>query len=230
MKLFIPSLTTAMLFTLTASAAIVERRNWIETAAQPLKEEQCQDKMKTWRCVLPDAPACEEAFQVAYNTCAQNVLPDLPEYIDGADTKAQANKILRDCMTTEVAKKYVLPLNKEKMEEYNVCTGVAARSKPLNPTLQKALVYSKTLMAANCANGSFYRKCYALPEGTCTDTVAKHALECTMKMEADGVGANLKGDETAVQETGRKIVECTLPALRKEFDGTRKKLKDKDCS
>jgi hypothetical protein len=37
-----------------ANANIVERRIWIETAIDTIKEDQCQDKMKVWRCIFPE--------------------------------------------------------------------------------------------------------------------------------------------------------------------------------
>jgi hypothetical protein len=47
-----------------------------------------------------------------------------------------------------------------------------------------------------------------------------------MKMEKDGVTPK---DETGAEEAGRKVTDCAVQGMRKTFDATHKRLKDKDC-
>jgi hypothetical protein len=227
MKYFFAGLAAAFTISTAAHAAIVERRIWIETAIDTIKEDMCQDKMKVWRCLWSDRAACIKVMKETFPTCSGTVIPDLPEYIDSDETKAAAFKVVTDCMSAELGRKYVLPLPKEKMDEYNICTGTVARSKPLNPNLQKALDASKDIMKAHCNNGSFYRKCYSMPENSCREMLDKESLACTMKMEADGV--SVKPEPEAIKETATTITNCTNAAMRKNLDSTHHKIKDKDC-
>jgi hypothetical protein len=217
----------ALLFALPARAAIVERRIWIEKAINSLKDDLCKDSVKQWRCLFPDRAVCVKAMQEAFVPCSSNVIPDLPEYIDSPETKAQAEKVVTACLATELGRKHILALPREKLDEYNVCTGAMARTKPLNPRLLKALDYSKTLTAGHCSDGSYFRRCYGLSEKDCKDTREKQSLECTMKLETEGQIP--KDQESAIQDSGRKITECLLAGMRKELDGKKKKSKAKDC-
>ncbi|MGZ3650171.1 MAG: hypothetical protein ACXVB9_05820 [Bdellovibrionota bacterium] len=219
--------TLLLLSRLALAEGIVERRIWIESAIDTIKEEQCEDKIRTWRCLFSERTDCIKAMKAAFLPCSTSVVPDLPEYIDSPETKAQATKVVMDCMTGELTKKYILALPRDKMDEYNVCTGVVARSKPLSANLQKAEDYSKTQTTATCATGGFMRKCFNLPQNVCNDTLAKQQHDCTMKMEADGV--SVKKEESAIEEAGRKITDCALSNMRKALDATRKRIKDKDC-
>lgn len=211
-----------------AEGSIMERRIWIERAGPPIFEEQCEDNQKRWRCLFKDRPACKKAIKDAFASCQGNVLPDIPEYIDSADSREKANKVVLDCITVEMTKKYILGLPKEKMDEYNVCTGAVPRSKPLSASLQKALDFSKSQTGASCAAGSYLRKCYSLAEGECKDLVAQQQQDCTMKMEADG--ATVKPDDGSIVEAGRKITDCALADARKKAGANRPKSKDKDCN
>jgi len=208
------------------NANSVEWSVWAGTAIDTSKEDQCQDKMKVWRCIFPERVDCQKAMKEAYVPCSQSVIPDLPEYIESAESKATATKVVVDCMTTELNKKYVLNMSHEKLDEYSICTGAVARSKPLNTSVQKALEYSKTLTAGHCGNGTFFRKCYGLSEQACKDAKEKESTACAMKMEAEG---GLKSDEASIQEAGRKLTECTLQNLRKTIGASKPKSKDKDC-
>ena len=213
--------------TFARADGIVERRIWIETAVKQLQEDTCTPEVKAWHCAFPDRIHCGKVLKELFTaSCSTNLVPDLPEYIDGPETKAQAMKLITDCLTTEMAKKYLLPLTREKMEDYNICTGAVARSKPMNPMLLKALDFSKTQTKNTCAAGGFMRKCFSLPQGTCDDSLSHQQLDCTMKMEKEGVTPK---DEGAADEVGRKITDCAVQAMRKSLDATRKRAKDKDC-
>jgi hypothetical protein len=151
---------------------IIERRIWIETAVKPLQDETCTPDMKAWHCAFPDRIQCGKVLKELFTaSCSTNLVPDLPEYIDGPESKAQATKLITDCLTTELAKKYLLPLTREKMEEYSVCTGAVARSKPMNPMLTKALDFSKIQTKSTCATGGFMRKCFSVSQAACDEAL-----------------------------------------------------------
>ncbi len=209
----------------SAPGAMVERRIWIETAIGHIKEDMCKDNMKAWRCLF-EREKCPRAMENAFASCNPNVIPDLPEYIDSDESKERADKVVKDCMTSVLVKKYIAVLTKDKMDEYKVCTGVMARQKPLNPNIQKALDASKALAAPHCANGTYFRKCFSISDKECNNSLAKHHLDCSMKMEADGVKVN--GDDTSVQEAAGMISECGRAAMRTEFV-VNKKSGGKDC-
>ena len=210
-----------------APMALVDRRVWIETASKEIVDEQCDSSQKQTNCIFSKSADCKQELADIFPGCAKNSLPELPEYIEGPETKAQAKKIISDCISTELNKKYVLSMSKERLEEYNICTGAAPRKKPLSANLQKALDFSKTQIARSCADGGFLRKCFSLPEGECKDRLELQQQQCTLKMEAEGI--SVKPDESSIQEAGRKITDCTLQEVRKSLDSTRKRLKDKDC-
>lgn len=206
---------------------IVERRIWIDTAAKHLQDDLCTPNVKLWHCLFPDRVQCGKNLKELFTaSCGSALLPELPEYIEGPETAAQANKVVTDCLTAELTKKYILPLSREKMEDFNVCTGAVARSKPMNPQLQKALDFSKTQTTATCATGGFMRKCFSLSPAGCADTLSRQQLDCTMKMEKEGVSPK---DAASTEEAGRKVTDCALSNMRKALDATHKRAKDKDC-
>jgi hypothetical protein len=214
-------------FSSARADGIVERRIWIETAIKPLQEDLCTPDVKAWHCAFPDRIQCGKVLKELFNaSCSSNLVPDLPEYIDGPESKAAAMKLVTNCLTTELAKKYLLPLTREKMEDYNVCTGAVARSKPMNPMLTKALDFSKVQTKSTCNAGGFMRKCFSLSQGSCDEALAKEQLDCTMKMEKEGVTPK---DDSGAEETGKKVTDCAVQGLRKALDATHKRLKDKDC-
>ena len=226
------SLIAAVLI-LPASAAMaapnmMERRLWVEQQTREIEEGQCEEKMKQWRCAIPDKPACMAAFKESGKFCRAHVVPDLPEYVDGAEGVAQATKVYVECLATEFSKKHILPMAKEKMDAYNECTGVTPRSKPLAVGFQKAMDFSKTQTTFTCHADGYLRKCFGYSEGDCGALVTKAQLDCTMKMEADGV--KVKDEQPAIEETGRKITDCALADARAAAAKARKKAAHKDCN
>ncbi|HEY8279653.1 MAG TPA: hypothetical protein VIH99_08520 [Bdellovibrionota bacterium] len=207
--------------------AIMERRIWIERAGPPLYEEQCEDEQKRWRCLFKDRKACQKAIKEAFAPCQESVLPDIPEYIEGDHAKEQANKVVLECITVEMTKKHLLNMPKDRMDEYNVCTGTTQRAKPLSASMQKALDFSKLQTGASCANGSYLRKCFSLAESECRDMLAQNQQDCATKMEAEG--PKLKDDDRVISDAGRQITDCALADTKKKAGASRPKSKDKDC-
>ncbi len=207
---------------------IMERRNWIEKAFEHIGDAQCDDKYKIWRCLFPAKNDCLKNLKDAYGPCAKYSIPDLPEYINSSETKEQADKVIVSCMTIELSKKYILSLTKEKLTEYNECTGTAPRSKPLNPNMEKAMDFSKTQTGASCAEGSYLRKCFPLTDISCKDLVSKAQLSCTLKLESEGIV--VKKEDSSIEEAGRKITDCALFDVKKAVAGSKKKSSDPDCN
>jgi hypothetical protein len=222
------SLTLFSFQTIAQAEGIIERRIWIEKAFEGIGDAQCSDKIKTWRCLFPYRENCMKELKVAYDACARNSLPELPEYIDGPETKAQASKVIVECITAEIAKSHIIQLSKEKMQEYNECTGAAARTKPFSPNLQKAQEFSGTQLGYTCSDGSYIRKCFTINEASCKDELNKGQRDCTMKMETEGI--SIKSEDSAIQEVGRKITDCALANLKKAVAGLKKKSSDKECN
>jgi hypothetical protein len=186
----------------------------------------CKDAEKAWRCLFPDQGKCYSAIVDIFSVCNPNVIPDLPEYIDDADSLAKADKVVKDCMATALVRKYLVPLSKDKMDEYKVCTGMLPRQKPLNPNLQKAFEISKSNSLPHCASGTYFRNCFTVSEKECDDSITKHCQECSLKMESEGT--SVKDDESSLQAAASKISECGFVAMKKEFEA-KKKSKGKDC-
>jgi hypothetical protein len=206
---------------------IIERRNWIENSIKPLQEELCMPEVKLWHCLFPERAQCSKVLKEFFTTsCSTAIVPDLPEYIDGPETKAKANKVVTDCLTTELTKKYILPLSHSKMDEFSECTGAVPRSKPMNPYLVKALEFSKSQTMSTCAADGFMQKCFTLSEAACNEILQRQQLDCTMNMEKEGVAPK---DDLAAQDSGRKATDCALSKMRTLLTATHKRAKDKDC-
>ena len=227
MKIFSTLFLLSVFWSSTSHASIVERRIWIDSAAGSIKDELCGEKIKTWRCLFPKPSECKNAVHEAFSNCSGKVLPDLPEYIQDEASKNQANQVVVGCLNEELARKHVISLPREKLDEYNICTGSVQKAKTLPPNLQKALDFSKSQTGGTCANGAFYRKCYNLSENFCMELLGKKQMGCVAKMEDEGV--SVKSDDSSIQDAGKKITDCSLQELRKDLDVSRKRIKDKDC-
>lgn len=227
------SITLAGLLVFSASPALgapnmIERRIWVEQQTREIEDSQCEEKMKQWRCAISDKPACMKAFKEAGNHCRGQVVPDLPEYVDGSDgSYEKAVKIYVECLATEFSKKHILPMAKDKMDAYNECTGVTPRSKPMSPGLQKAMDFSKTQTTFTCHADGYLRKCFGYSEGDCGSLVSKAQLDCTMRWEAEG--KKVKDEQPAIEEAGKKITDCALADARALAAKSRKKATHKDC-
>lgn len=230
MKTTILAATICFSFPAASQAAptMMERRIWVEQQTREIEDSQCEEKMKQWRCAISDKPACMKAFKELGPHCRSQVVPDLPEYVDGNDgTYEKAVKVYVECLATEFSKKHILPMAKEKMDAYNECTGVTPRSKPLSPGLQKAMEFSKTQTTFTCHADGYLRKCFGYTDGDCGSLVSKAQLDCTMRWEAEG--KKVKDEQPAIEEAGKKITDCALADARATAAKTRKKGTHKDC-
>ncbi len=206
---------------------MLERRIWIEQKAKGIEDKQCEDNQKQWRCVFPQKPDCLAAMREAGAYCRANIVPDLPEYVDGVAGNAEAEKIVVQCLAVEFSKKHLIGMPKAKMDVYNECTGLTPRSKPLSAGFQKALDFSKTQTVFTCAESSFLRKCYGYSESECNALVSKAQTDCSMKAESDG--PKVKDEPKAIQEAGKKITDCALAEARSTSVKSRKKSAHTDC-
>jgi len=210
-----------------AAPHMMERRIWIEQKGKEIEQDQCAENQKQWRCVFPEKKDCEKAMRELGTFCAGTLIPDLPEYVDGDEGQAKATQIVVQCLALEFSKKYLIGMPKDKLEVYNECTGVTPRSKPLSQNLQKAMDFSKSQITFTCASDGHLRKCFGYSENECNALLKKTQLDCTMRWEAEG--KTVGKDESAIQEAGKKITDCTLGDARQAAAKARKKSKHKDC-
>ena len=220
----------SFLFTASAHCApnMMERRIWVEQQTKEVEESQCEEKMKQWRCVFSEKPECIKQMKEAGKFCRGHVVPDLPEYVDGAEGVEAASKIYVECLATEISKKHILPMRKEQMDAYNECTGVTPRSKPMSAGLQKAMDFSKTQTTFTCNADGYLRKCFGYSESDCAALLSKAQLDCTMSWEAEG--KKVKDEQPAIEEAGKKITDCALAGARATAAKARKKASHKDCN
>jgi hypothetical protein len=215
-------------FSAAFGATMVERRIWIEHASKEIEDDQCGEKQKQWRCVFPEKNDCIREMREAGKYCRVQVVPDLPEYVDGEEGLATAKKVVIECLALKFSEKHLVGMPQDKLAAYNECTGVTPRSKPLSVGLQKALDFSKTQTNFTCASDGYIRKCFGYSEADCKSLVAKSQQDCTMRMEAEG--KKVKDEEPAIQEGGKKITECALADARDSAGKTHKKTNAKGCN
>lgn len=229
---YLAAAITLSLFASTQAFAmrIVERRNWLEKGVAETAIDQCKDEKKQWRCIFTERTACEAGMLELSKACKTSLLPDLPEYIDSAATKERAQKVVVECLSAEFTKKHLIGLSKEKMDDYNVCTGVAQRRRPLSPGIVKAQEFSSTQLVFTCAADGFLRRCHAgVNEGECKGLIDRVQTDCAMRFEDEGVKVG-KDNTAQIQEAGKKITDCALADAKKELSATRPKSSRPDCN